>query len=151
MRECAVREQISSRNVADARFENWDSDAELLAHYDRILTHVWPFLENLIPNSPYKKDISLNKDRIFLTAILWLVDTNGQWGDLPASFGEEYAVYQRLSRWSRHGYIEKIFNGLNNISEFPYVFDGRNITGRGRNQKGLKLPKRIHRRQKTKR
>jgi transposase len=38
-------------------------------------------------------------DREFLAAVLWLARTGSPWRDLPAVFGQWYAVHPRFQRW----------------------------------------------------
>ena len=47
-----------------------------------------------------------------LNAILYVLEHGCKWRALPARFGKWYTVYKRMSRWSRTGVLERVFQRL---------------------------------------
>jgi transposase len=42
-------------------------------------------------------------NRLFVEAVLWKVQTNSPWRDLPAAFGDWSTVFKRFACWSKSG------------------------------------------------
>jgi transposase len=51
-------------------------------------------------------------DRDFLEALLYLADAGCKWRQLPASFGDWSAVYNRYRRWLAAGVFDRIHERL---------------------------------------
>lgn len=100
----------------------------------------------LMPKSPFSDVHSLDRDKKFIAALLWLADSDGQWDHLPSKYGEELATYRRFNRWSRSGRLTQIFSKLSEISDFPFEFDGKMILSRRNDGCGLKMPRKNYRR-----
>lgn len=51
-------------------------------------------------------------DRMFFEAVLYWARTGVPWRDLPDSFGDWSAVYNRLRRWIDSGRMKKLFEAM---------------------------------------
>jgi len=112
-----------------------------------IVGMIWPVISDILPSGPYPSEISNQKNRAFLEAILWLAESGGDWDQLPDRFGSRCALYQRFNRWTRKGVWEKMFVALREHDQMPLAFDGRRITIPRRNARGgLRLTRRNFRR-----
>ena len=47
-----------------------------------------------------------------LNAILFVAEQGCKWRALPKSFGKWHTVYTRMSRWSKDGVLERVFERL---------------------------------------
>ena len=47
-----------------------------------------------------------------LNAILYVLEQGCKWRGLPQRFGNWHTIYTRMSRWSRAGVIERVFERL---------------------------------------
>ena len=47
-----------------------------------------------------------------LNAILYVLEHGCKWRGLPERFGNWHTVYMRMSRWSRSGVLDRVFEGL---------------------------------------
>jgi transposase len=73
---------------------------------------VWRRLERLLPPAkrtgrPYAHD-----RRVVLEAIVYLMQTDCRWRELPAEFPPWQTVYAQLCRWKAMGIWEKLWQGL---------------------------------------
>ena len=47
-----------------------------------------------------------------LNAILYVLEHGCKWRGLPEKFGNWHTVYMRMSRWSKNGVLDRVFEGL---------------------------------------
>ena len=61
----------------------------------------WHFLASRLPGQLATKSVGGLSTRRFVEAVLWVAATDSTWPQLPKSYGNFHAVYQRFSRWAR--------------------------------------------------
>ena len=69
----------------------------------------WARVSRLVPRGRGRPGAS---HRGFLDALMWIAVTGSPWRDLPITFGAWNVVYQRFSYWCKKGWLEAIFQGL---------------------------------------
>ncbi len=47
-----------------------------------------------------------------INAILYVAENGCKWRSLPKEFGNGHSVYTRMSRWSKNGVLDRIFERL---------------------------------------
>ena len=48
----------------------------------------------------------------FLCALLYIIENGCKWRALPKEFWDWHTIYVRFNRWSKNGYLERIFAAL---------------------------------------
>lgn len=61
----------------------------------------WHFLASRLPGQLAIKSVGGLSTRRFIEAVLWIAATDSTWPQLPKSYGNFHAVYQRFARWAR--------------------------------------------------
>ena len=61
----------------------------------------WHFLASRLPGQLAVKAVGGLSTRRFIEAVLWIAATDSTWPQLPKSYGNFHAVYQRFARWAR--------------------------------------------------
>ena len=75
----------------------------------------------ILPGKPGDPGRTAADNRLFLEAVLWIVQTGAPWRDLPEAFGCWNTVFRRFRRWARNGIFEKIFKSLSGDPDFEYA------------------------------
>ena len=60
--------------------------------------------------------------RLFLTAVLWILRSGGQWRALPEALGNWNTVFKRFSRWCAHGVWQAVHEGCIHLPDLQSVF-----------------------------
>ena len=58
-----------------------------------------------------RKKASVDNYR-FLCALLYIIENGCNWRALPKEFGNWHTIYVRFNRWSKNGYLERVFTAL---------------------------------------
>jgi transposase len=66
-------------------------------------------IEDCLPRQ--RGNVSLSNLQV-LNAILYIAEHGCKWRGLPERFGRWHTVYTRMSRWSRAGVLERVFERL---------------------------------------
>ena len=61
----------------------------------------WYVLASRLPGQLATKSVGGLSTRRFIEAVLWVAATDSTWPQLPKSYGNFHAVYQRFARWAR--------------------------------------------------
>ncbi|MET0581194.1 MAG: transposase [Pseudoxanthomonas sp.] len=61
----------------------------------------WYYLASRLPGQLAVKSVGGLSTRRFIEAVLWIAATDSTWPQLPKSYGNFHAVYQRFARWAR--------------------------------------------------
>lgn len=69
----------------------------------------YKLIEDCLPVQ--RGNVSLSNLQI-LNAILYVTEHGCKWRGLPPRFGRWHTVYTRMSRWSRHGVLDRVFERL---------------------------------------
>ncbi|MDR6841487.1 transposase [Pseudoxanthomonas sacheonensis] len=67
----------------------------------RLAIRKWHFLASRLPGQLAIKSVGGLSTRRFIEAVLWIAATDSTWPQLPKSYGNFHAVYQRFARWAR--------------------------------------------------
>ena len=68
--------------------------------------------ERIAPHLPVQRgNVSLSNLQV-LNAILYVAEHGCKWRGLPSSFGNWHTIYTRMSRWSRNGVLDRVFEQL---------------------------------------
>ena len=69
----------------------------------------YPQIEDSLPRQ--RGNVS-HQNLEVLNAILYVLEQGCKWRGLPRRFGNWHTIYTRMSRWSRAGVIERVFERL---------------------------------------
>ena len=72
----------------------------------------WALLEPLLPTSAGRRGRPFQDHRRVLNGILWIARTGAPWRDLPSEYGSWHTCHDRLRRWARGGYWERLLQAL---------------------------------------
>ena len=64
------------------------------------------------PYLPVQRKKSTVDNYTFLCALLYIIENGCKWRALPKKFGKWHTIYVRFNRWSKNGYLERIFAAL---------------------------------------
>ena len=82
----------------------------LAVHRHELTDAEWKRIQALLP--PQRGRRSLQGDRQFISAVLWLTRTGVPWRDLPERYGPWKSVYNRFNNWAKRGVWERVFKQL---------------------------------------
>ena len=66
-------------------------------------------IERLLPTA--RKPVKIT-NRVFLNALLYIIENGCKWRALPKKYGNWHTIYVKFSRWSKNGTIHQIFKEL---------------------------------------
>jgi len=66
-------------------------------------------IEEFLPVQRKKSSID---NYTFLCALLYIIENGCKWRALPKEFGNWHTIYVRFNRWSKNGYLERVFAAL---------------------------------------
>lgn len=66
-------------------------------------------IERLLPTARKPAKIT---NRVFLNALLYMIENGCKWRALPKKYGNWHTIYVKFSRWSKNGTIQQIFEEL---------------------------------------
>ncbi len=72
----------------------------------------WMKLAALLPGKEGDRRRTGQDNRLFLEAVLWIVQTGSPWRDLPVEQGNWHTTYTRFKRWGKAGVWGKLVNAL---------------------------------------
>lgn len=78
-------------------------------HRHELTDEQWRRICPLLPRHGRR---TLQGDRNFINAVLYLMKTGCPWRDLPERYGKWKTAYNRFANWSRAGHFERIFKAL---------------------------------------
>lgn len=89
----------------DANGTDRPGDAPRTRHDDpiegRLSIRKWYDLSAHLPGQLAGKAVNGLDTRRFIEAVLWIAATDSTWPQLPKSYGNFHAVYQRFARWTK--------------------------------------------------
>jgi transposase len=95
----------------------------------------WQKLKPLLPGGDADPGATGRNNRLFLRAILWVVETRSKWSSLPPEFGRWQTSYVRFMRWNRADIWRQLANHSKDDSDLqellsPIVAFGDEYTRR---------------------
>ena len=66
-------------------------------------------IEKFLPVQRKKSSVD---NYTFLRALLYIIENGCKWRALPKEFGNWHTIYVRFNRWSKNGYLERVFAAL---------------------------------------
>jgi transposase len=79
----------------------------------------WYFLASRLPGQLAVKSVGGLSTRRFIEAVLWMAATDSTWPQLPRSYGNFHAVYQRFARWARLDVWDYVITCLDGDPRLP--------------------------------
>lgn len=73
------------------------------------------------------KGSSLQRSRLVLNRIFWVLCSGAPWHDVPERYGPWKTIYNRFNRWSKSGLLDSIFNRLLTILDDNELIDWQGI------------------------
>jgi transposase len=78
-------------------------------------------IEDLLPTNG-RRGGQWKGHRDLLNGMFWVLYSGAQWREMPERYGSWKTVYDRFSRWSRDGTIEKMLSRLHlKLDESGYI------------------------------
>lgn len=81
----------------------------------------WDRIKNLLPGRKGSVGRTAKNNRLFIEAVLFRYRAGIPWRDLPERFGDFRVIHTRLTRWSRQGVWERIFQVLAQDADNEYA------------------------------
>ena len=72
----------------------------------------WAKIKDFLPGRKDTVGVTAKDNRLFMEAVLYWYRAGILWRDLPERFGDFRVIHTRLSRWSKKGIWEKLFQIL---------------------------------------
>ncbi|WP_211463348.1 transposase [Collimonas silvisoli] len=77
----------------------------------------WQRLKPLLPGGDADPGATGRNNRLFLQAILWIVESRAKWSALPPEFGRWQTSYVRFMRWNQADIWRQLAHHLKDDSE----------------------------------
>ena len=107
----------------------------------------WERIKNLLPGREGTVGVTAQDNRLFVEAVLYRYRAGIPWRDLPERFGDFRVVHTRLSRWSKTGVWERVFQHLAEDADNEYAMIDATIVRAHQHSAGAKggsqKPKRL--------
>ena len=81
----------------------------------------WERIKDLLPGREGTVGATAKDNRLFIEALLYRYRAGIPWRDLPERFGDFRVVHTRLSRWSKTGVWNRVFEHLADDAENEYA------------------------------
>lgn len=81
----------------------------------------WELLYELLPGQKETVGVTAKNNRRFVNAVLYRYRTGIPWRDLPKPFGDFRVIHTRMTRWSKTGVWEQVFQVLSEDADFEYA------------------------------
>lgn len=110
---------------ADDPAEGWLTDRQ------------WRYLASRLPGKLSHNAVDGLGTRRFVEAVLWLAVTDSTWPELPRSYGNFHAAYQRFVRWARldiWDYVATCLGGDPRLTALQRMVRSHNDVRRRRNR-----------------
>ena len=92
------------------------------SHRHDMTNEVWAVLEEHLPKQKGEWGGSnANDNRLFVNAVLWILQTGAPWRDMPPSYGNWNSIAKRFRRWVENGLWEKILENLMDNPDFEWL------------------------------
>jgi transposase len=91
---------------------------------DRLMINdlMWEMIRSILHTVKRGKGKNdLEKDRLFLEAVLYILRTGAPWRDLPLFFGNWNSVYCRFKNWSDNQTWQRFFEEIQSVSELEPI------------------------------
>jgi transposase len=82
----------------------------------------WSQLAQVLLNYTYGGGIASKSNRLFIEAVLWHVNSQRRWSDLPIEYGSWNTCYVRFRRWNDSGTWRELANALKGFPELASEF-----------------------------
>lgn len=109
----------------------------------RLTDRQWLAIEPHLPGKAGDPGATARDNRLFVEAVLWMVQTGSPWRDMPGVFGKWYTAFARFSRWSRDGVWWALFAALADDPDFEFAIVDNAIVAKRRpgpeRRQGLKI------------
>jgi transposase len=106
--------------------------------FDEVSDEQWDQAKRYLPPQPMRGR-KRSDDRRALNGILYVLQTNCSWRELPRKYGSYETAHRRLKQWSGEGVLDDILSSVNdgqtykeNLSKYLGGIDNSNTTSRGR-------------------
>lgn len=83
----------------------------------------WQKLKPLLLGGDADPGASGRDNRLFLQAILWIVDSRAKWSSLPPEFGRWQTAYVRFMRWNQADIWRQLAHRLSDDSELQKLLE----------------------------
>lgn len=72
----------------------------------------WTVVAPLLPGKATDCGVTARDNRLFFSAVIWILRTGAPWADLPERFGKVNSVCRRFRRLAKKGGWEAVFEAL---------------------------------------
>jgi putative transposase len=79
-----------------------------MRHRHELTDAQWKQIEPLLPGKVGDPGRSAADNRLFVNAVLYVLNTSIPWADLPQRFGKFNTIWKRYDRWCKAGVWERV-------------------------------------------
>ena len=98
----------------------------------------WERIKDLLPGCEGYVGATAKDNRLFVEAVLYRYRAGIPWRDLPERFGDFRVIHTRLSRWSKTGVWERMFQSLAEEADNEYAMIDATIVRAHQHSAGAK-------------
>ena len=85
-----------------------------MRHRHELTDAQWKRIEPLLPGKASDPGRTATENRLFVNAVLYVLNTGIPWADLPERLGKFNTVWKRYDRWCAAGVWERVGRALGN-------------------------------------
>jgi transposase len=79
--------------------------------FEELSDEQWDQVKNYLPPQPFRGRKRMD-DRRTLNGILYVLQTNCSWRELPSKYGSYETAHRRLKQWSGEGVLDEILSSV---------------------------------------
>ena len=78
-------------------------------------------MQPLLPGGVGKRGRPTQDNRLFLSAVFWILRTGAPWRDLPLDYGDWKNTHRRFCRWRDRGVWVRLLDSVTDDPDFEWL------------------------------